>query len=116
MREKTADLTRLALPLIVVAALALAWRSDALRSVLDDAYWQVRLKAVRSLGKLGATEAAMEIAPLMDVPVPNLRKECAAALGELAVRETAPFLEKYADDTDPDVRKNVRWALEKLAA
>ena len=53
---------------------------------------------------------------MMDLPVPNLRKECAAVLGELAVPETAQFLEKYEDDSDPDVRKNVRWALGKLAA
>jgi HEAT repeat protein len=58
----------------------------------------------------------MEIAPMMDLPVPNLRKECAAVLGELAVSTTAPFLKKYADDNDPDVRKNVRWALERIAA
>ena len=88
----------------------------ALRAALEDEYWQVRLKAVRSLGRLGATVAAMEIGPMMDIPVPNLRKECAAVLGELAVPETVQFLEKYADDADPDVRKNVRWALGKMAA
>ena len=87
-----------------------------MRAVLDDDFWQVRLKSVRSLGKLGATEAALQIAPMMDIPVPNLRKECAAVLGELAVKETLPFLEKYADDTDPDVRKNVRWAMDRIAA
>ena len=53
---------------------------------------------------------------MMDLSIPNLRKECAAVLGELAVPETAQFLEKYVDDSDPDVRKNVRWALGKLAA
>ena len=36
-------------------------------------------------GGIGARETAMEIAPMMDIPVPNLRKECAAVLGELAV-------------------------------
>ena len=87
-----------------------------LRSALDDEYWQVRVKAVRSLGKLHATDAAIEIAPMMDIPIPNLRKECAAVLGEMAVPETKPFLEKYQDDPDPDVRKNVRWALRRLAA
>lgn len=58
----------------------------------------------------------MQIGPMMDLPVPNLRKECAAVLGELAVPETLPFLEKYEDDSDPDVRKNVRWAMSKMAA
>ncbi|MEP2639744.1 HEAT repeat domain-containing protein, partial [Roseobacter sp.] len=87
-----------------------------LRSALADEFWQVRVKAVRSLGKLGATEAAVEIAPMMDLSIPNLRKECAAVLGEMAVVETLPYLEKYVDDPDPDVRKNVRWAMGRIAA
>ena len=84
--------------------------------ILDDEYWQVCLKAVRTLGKLSAKQAANKIGELMSIPVPNLRKECAAALGELAMPSTAEFLKPFVDDNDPDVRKNVRWALDRIEA
>jgi len=83
-------------------------------ATLEDSYWQVRLKAVRSLAKLSVIEAADHIGPMMSLDIPNLRKECAAALGELAQPQSAPFLAPFVDDPDPDVRKNVRWAMSKI--
>jgi len=85
-----------------------------LLDALEDEYWQVRLKAARSLGKLGVVEAAPILGPMMATNIPNLRKECAAVLGTLALEESTEFLTVYEDDADPDVRKNVRWALAQI--
>ena len=74
----------------------------------------MRLKAIRSLGKIKARSAALLIVSSLDHAQPNVRKEAAAALGEIRAPETRPHLEAAADDPDADVRKNVRWALQQL--
>jgi len=83
-------------------------------TALADDYWQVTLKAVRSLGKLRVTESVEPIGPLLDHEMSNLRKEVAAALGEIGHSSALAFLHKHIDDPDPDVRKNVRWAMTRL--
>jgi HEAT repeat protein len=83
-------------------------------AALDDPAWQVRLKAVRSLGILRAVAATERVGLLMEHPVSNLRKECAAALGEIAAMTGRPFLERHRDDIDPEVRKTIGWALSRL--
>jgi HEAT repeat protein len=88
--------------------------SDGLIKVLDDRFWQVRLSAIRSLGKLEVRHSASSIVRELGNAQPNVRKEAAAALGaskELSSREA---LLAAADDPDADVRKNVRWALQEL--
>ncbi len=87
-----------------------------LLAVLDDPFWQVRLKAVRSLGRLKHKPAVPAIVPALGHPQANLRKEAAGALGEIADPAAKGALEAVADDPDPDVRKNVRWALQQIAA
>lgn len=74
----------------------------------------MRLKAVRSLGRLKAVRAVLPIASLRHAQV-NLRKEAAAALGEIGDASSRPDLGAAQDDPDPDVRKTVRWALKQLA-
>jgi HEAT repeat protein len=89
--------------------------ADALISVLGDEFWQVRLKAVRSLGKMKVARAVPSVGVCIRHPQANLRKEAAAALGEIADPAGAPFLEPVLDDADPEVRKNARWAMQQIA-
>jgi HEAT repeat protein len=73
----------------------------------------VRLKALRSLGKLKIARAIPAIAPSLAHPQANLRKEAAAALGEIADPAAQPLLESVVNDPDPEVRKNARWAIQQ---
>jgi HEAT repeat protein len=88
--------------------------AEALMARLDDPFWQVRLKAIRSLGRLKIGQATMQIVPSLAHEQANLRKEAAAALGEIADGAALPFLQQVADDPDPEVRKNARWAIERI--
>jgi HEAT repeat protein len=82
--------------------------------LLDDPYWQVRLKAIRGLGLLKAKDATAAIGAALAQGISNLRKEAAAALGEIADPASLPLLREYAADPDPDVRKNVLWAIGRI--
>jgi HEAT repeat protein len=86
-----------------------------LRVALSDEFWQVRLKAVRSLGKLGSTAAIDQIAECLAHEQANLRKEAASALGEIGDPRAIPLLKDAIDDPDPEVRKNARWAHKLLS-
>jgi HEAT repeat protein len=86
----------------------------ALIAVLDDEYWQVRLKATRGLGRLKVRASLRKIASQLDHAEANLRKESATALGEIGDASVVPFLEPALNDPDPDVRKTARWALSRL--
>ncbi len=79
-----------------------------------DPFWQVTLKAVRSLGRLKVVRAVPRIGEALAHPQANLRKEAAAALGEIADLSARPLLQAALADADPDVRKNARWALEQI--
>lgn len=80
MRQKTAELARLALPLISVAALALAWRSDGLRSVLETL--PDRMEALADLPAPHAVMiAAFVAAGFAVVPLCLLVVATTAALG-----------------------------------
>lgn len=80
MRRKTTDLARLALPLIIVAALALAWRSDALRGVLETL--PDRMEALADLPAAHVVMiAAFVAAGFAVVPLSVLVVATAAALG-----------------------------------
>ena len=81
---------------------------------MTDDFWQVRLKAVRSLGKMKVARAVPSIGLCISHPQANLRKESAAALGEIADPAAEKFLEPILDDTDPEVRKNARWAMQRI--
>ncbi|MGD5661008.1 HEAT repeat domain-containing protein, partial [Xanthomonas citri pv. citri] len=83
---------------------------------LADEFWQVRLKAIRSLGRMKIERAVRPIGNCINHDQANLRKEAAAALGEIAHPDGEAFLAVIADDADPDVRKNARWALQQIAA
>ena len=82
--------------------------------LLDDDYWQVRLKAIRSLGILRSREAVARIGATLAGSISNLRKEAAAALGEIADPGSLALLRRYEDDADPDVRKTIRWAIGRI--
>jgi len=90
--------------------------ADQLIASLGDAFWQVRLKAIRSLGRMKIDRAVRPIGNCVTHEQANLRKEAAAALGEIAAADGEPFLALIANDPDPDVRKNARWALQQIAA
>jgi len=90
--------------------------ADALIQATRDDYWQVRLKAVRSLGKMKVARAIPAIGSCIDHAQANLRKEGAAALGEIADPAGLKFLEPIVNDADPEVRKNARWAMQRILA
>ena len=90
--------------------------ADQLIATLADGFWQVRLKAIRSLGRMKVERAVGPIGGCVTHEQANLRKEAAAALGEIASADGEPFLALIANDPDPDVRKNARWALQQIAA
>jgi HEAT repeat protein len=90
--------------------------ADALIAKLDDEFWQVRLKATRSLGRMKVAKAVLPICKGLSHEQANLRKESAAALGEIAEPAAQPFLEEVMDDLDPEVRKNARWALQQISS
>jgi HEAT repeat protein len=90
--------------------------ADQLISSLRDAYWQVRLKAIRSLGRMKIERAVPPIGQCITHEEPNLRKEAAAALGEIAIADGEAYLALVANDPDPDVRKNARWARQQIVA
>ena len=60
-----------------------AQAADALIKAIADEFWQVRLKAVRSLGRMRIARAVEAIGACLTHPQANLRKEGAAALGEV---------------------------------
>ena len=76
----------------------------------------MRLKAIRSLGKMKIDRAVQPIGKCIAHEQANLRKEAAAALGEIADPAAEPYLVLVANDPDPEVRKNARWALQQIAA
>src|SRR5262249_28284512 len=90
--------------------------ADRLMACLTAAFGQVRLKAIRSLGRMRIERAARPIGHCITHEQANLRKEAAAALGEIAAADGEAFLALVANDPDPDVRKNARWALQQIAA
>jgi HEAT repeat protein len=87
-----------------------------LTAALDDNYWQIRLRAARSLGRLKYAGALPALLPVLTHPISNLRKEAALALGELGDAAALPALEPVAADPDPEVRKAARLALEQIHA
>ena len=93
-----------------------AQAADPLIQAIADDYWQVRLKAVRSLGKMKIARAVSPIGACIGHSQANLRKEAAAALGEIADPAGEPFLQPVVDDPDPEVRKNARWAMQRIQA
>ena len=90
--------------------------ADSLISALTDEFWQVRLKAARSLGKMKIVRAVPSIGVCLAHPQANLRKEGAAALGEIADASGRKYLEPILDDPDPEVRKNARWAMQQIVS
>jgi HEAT repeat protein len=92
------------------------YAADSLIGALADDFWQVRLKAVRSLGKMKVARAVASIGACLAHPQANLRKESAAALGEIADPGGQKFLEPILDDPDPEVRKNARWAMQQIVS
>ena len=83
---------------------------------LADSYWQVRLRAARSLGRVKAAAAVGPLIALLGQEISNLRKEAALALGEIGDPAALPALESAESDPDPEVRKSVRLALGQIAA
>jgi HEAT repeat protein len=78
---------------------------------LGDDYWQVRLRATRSLGRLRYAPALDALIETLGHRISNLRKEAALALGELNERGAiAPLLAARTTAT----RKCVRIALSQL--
>ena len=69
--------------------------ADQLIAALTDEFWQVRLKAIRSLGKMKVDRAVRPIGGCITHEQANLRKEAAAALGEIA---------------DPPASRSSRWS------
>ena len=83
-------------------------------TALSDDYWQVRLRATRSLGRLRFAPALDALIETLGHRISNLRKEAALALGELNDSGAVAALQAAQDDGDPEVRKAVRIALSQL--
>ena len=81
---------------------------------MSDDYWQVRLRATRSLGRLRYAQALDALIETLGHCISNLRKEAALALGELNEKGAIAALLAAQDDGDPEVRKAVRIALSQL--
>jgi len=86
----------------------------SLIDAMDDEFWQVKVKAANSLGKLKDESAVDALGQALTFSISNLRKEAAAALGEIASPAGIPFLEAISSDIDPDVRKIAQWAIEQI--
>lgn len=87
----------------------------ALRQAMTDAYWQVRLRAARSLGRLRDVAALPVLIEALAHRAGNLRKEAAIALGEIGDPRALPALEAADADPDPEVRKAARLARQRLS-
>jgi HEAT repeat protein len=81
---------------------------------LADDFWQVRLRAARSLGRLRYAAALDALGGLLGHGIANLRKEAALALGELGQARALSVLQAAEADSDPEVSKAVRIALAQL--
>jgi HEAT repeat protein len=78
---------------------------------MQDDYWQVRVKAARSLGLLKAEAGLPSLVASLTHSISNLRKEAVIALGEIGDTRAIAPLETALADPDPDVRKLARLAL-----
>jgi HEAT repeat protein len=83
---------------------------------MGDGYWQVRVRAARSLGRLKAAAALPALCQALTHEISNLRKETAIALGEIGDPKAIPALEEALKDPDPDVRKLTQLALKQIGA
>ena len=83
-------------------------------NAMDDHYWQVRIRAARSLGRLKAVSALDILSAALNHEISNLRKEAAIALGEIGDLRAIPALEAALKDPDPDVRKLTQLALKNI--
>jgi HEAT repeat protein len=81
---------------------------------MEDRYWQVRIRAARSLGRLKAVSAMDVLFVALTHEISNLRKEAAIALGEIGDLRAIPALEAALKDPDPDVRKLTQLALKNI--
>ena len=82
-----------------------------LQILCEDPYWQVRLRAARSLGRLREGAAVEPLIVALIHPISNLRKESALALGEIGDVRALEALAVGAEDPDPEVRKSARLAV-----
>jgi HEAT repeat protein len=81
---------------------------------MEDQYWQVRIRAARSLGRLKAVSALDVLTVALSHEISNLRKEAAIAMGEIGDLRAIPALEAALKDPDPDVRKLTQLALKSI--
>jgi HEAT repeat protein len=82
---------------------------------MEDDYWQVRLRAARSLGRLRDAEALPVLIEALAHRAGNLRKEAAIALGEVGDTRALAALSAASADPDPEVRKASRLAVQRLS-
>ena len=78
-------------------------------------YWQVRLRAARSLGRLRDAVALPVLIEALTHRAGNLRKEAAIALGEIGDTRALRALDAADADRDPEVRKAARIARQRLS-
>ena len=86
----------------------------ALRRLLADDEWFVRVHAARALGEVGATRAAPAIAELLRDPswwVRDAAEKALIALGKAGVREALRLL----DDADPFARDSAAEVLQETS-
>ena len=84
---------------------------------LDDAAWEVRLKAANALGSLRAQGALHGLVANLAHPISNVRKEVANALGAIGDQGAITALREALEvDRDIEVRKAAQRALEALGA
>lgn len=104
-----------------MAARAVGWMEARgavphLRPLLRDEDAGVRAAAVEALGRLGAPEAADEVARRLDRDRTwRVRAEAASALARISPEEASPHLRKALRDRDPRVRVATLEAIERVS-
>ena len=95
----------------LAVGLATEERLEVLTDRLDDDRWFVVRNLVTILGRLGYSDAAADLIPLIDHPNPSVRREVVRALVQTAGSDAVVHLRYAADDRDPSVRHAALGAL-----
>jgi HEAT repeat protein len=81
---------------------------------LHDSSAEVRAKATRALGRLGAAEAAAELRATLDDRIPYVRATAAIALGMIGDRDAAAALLAQAREDQFDPAQAAARALARI--
>ncbi|MEM5947803.1 HEAT repeat domain-containing protein [Spirochaetia bacterium 38H-sp] len=100
-----------------IGELKLTYFLEKIRSLSEDSSVaeQVRLEAIRTLGKLGDNAAIDTLMELMDSDEKSVKRAACQALGELGEENSLPVIIKAMQDSDPYLRVEAVKALKNFA-